>query len=1074
MQFTAQIYRTYDLITAPKIHTDLLWDLTLLFLGIAFLYFLAIFLFKKQLSKRSNKTKKIKQEIAPMISEFIFLEEDATKDEKSSYVNLKVEIRELIKSAFYRKTVTEILMDLRKDVSGTARKRLFELFKDLGLHQESYKKLHALRWERISKGIIELTQMRVQESYGLISKFINDKRPTIRKQAEIAVVTLKPEGINHFLDTTKHRISEWQQLKLMEVLSNKENFLPPSFRVWLTSKNKFVVLFALRLIKHYDQNDAYASITELVKHKNNRIKQEAIDCIKTFHITDAIPTLKTVFWKCSVNIKIALLDAIGNLGEKEDLPFLKLIENKESSFPVRSKALAAINMIAPETVLPTEGIVDTKNYNIPKDIRGAKMETMPEDPTIDEYRDTITPENTADTSTDDNSETMLEVDVISDQGDADLVSIKNEKQDDEIAPISEEPGEAIVENTQKVTGTSLSDEKKSIDQDHKTESISNTYSMKDNHEPKDPKPNDVTKNVSESSAEDESSKKENMEAPTEIQPAFSIAFLPVVIDGSVGTDETETTDNVETTGETDDVVDIKVDFELLAPIVEDTKEITEERKPIRFDVTDAEMYFIPIVENPLPSVTDQYSFADTRVQTQTDLKELEVVDYNEIIALENAKKPGFVDAKELVVRYEAISATPEVKTGFDINELPVVYDQVLGNGPSDNAQNNPAVNTIAPEVTEPMFTVVFKDLPERPVQVPLENTDVNEITVSYEEIKSIALDQWLPVSKETEFKEEPTNTPLDHDMDAEIANSPDTEDDIASNETEETAEESIAEQDIAEQQLPSWLLKEIEAPEETTDKTTAIKMEGPEWEAKTSKMIHDINYYLQYLPSNKKYDSDMVDTMQLLDDIDFFGDERELPLLDELMQKEKKEAALVRIKDIMARFQGNAPLDDGNATETEGTVKNNEPYSIFQEFFRHCDTDSKLILLDEIVAVGDHKEVYFLGKLLSDPERRIRRKAAKTLKELKERLGMDPEQNIEKREQATVLNAPGDSSEGKIERLLGQMDIQPPKEKGIFDIDFELLGEEAPTTVTGPKAKKKSGSVRDSIFKLFQRTNKKK
>jgi hypothetical protein len=64
-----------------------------------------------------------------------------------------------------------------------------------------------------------------------------------------------------------------------------------------------------------------------------------------------------------------------------------------------------------------------------------------------------------------------------------------------------------------------------------------------------------------------------------------------------------------------------------------------------------------------------------------------------------------------------------------------------------------------------------------------------------------------------------------------------------------------------------------------------------------------------------------------------------------------------------------------NITEFKG-------FSIFQELFRTCDSESKLILLDEILAVGDEKEVHFLKTLLNEPDKKVRTKAEIILNEL--------------------------------------------------------------------------------------------
>ncbi|RRQ48320.1 HEAT repeat domain-containing protein [Maribacter algicola] len=344
------------MISSPKIPTDLLWGLSSFFIGLAVVYLISVFYFRNKITREAQKIREKKKELSPIVSEFLFYDENGDKIEKINYIGLKIEVRELIKHAFDRKVLTEILMDLRKDVSGSTRKELFHIYQDLGLHEDAFKNLKSWRWEIISKGIFELTQMHVEEAYKPITRFINDRRPTVRKQAEIAVVSLKREGITFFLDHTKYKISEWQQLKLLDVVRNQEDYIAPPFRLWLTSKNNHVVLFALRLIKHYNQNDANSSLITLVNHKSNYIKREAIHCIKEFNITEALPVLKSVFDKNSTDIRMHILDAIAEIGSEADLSFLENIEGENYSFMVKNKAVRAINTIKPEAILPTKDI----------------------------------------------------------------------------------------------------------------------------------------------------------------------------------------------------------------------------------------------------------------------------------------------------------------------------------------------------------------------------------------------------------------------------------------------------------------------------------------------------------------------------------------------------------------------------------------------------------------------------------------------------------------------------------------------------------------------------------------------
>ncbi|WP_343486329.1 HEAT repeat domain-containing protein [Allomuricauda sp. d1] len=331
--------------------------MTLLFSVLGALYFLGIFYFRNKISFRSKRLVDKKKELAPVISNFLFHDPSAPIVEKKEYVELKINIRNELGNPAFRKILTEILVDLQKDVAGETRERLNELYYDLNLHLDAYKKLNSWRWEVVSQGILELTQMKVVDAYSFITKFINDKRSTIRKQAEIATVSLRAEGIAHFLDTTRYSISEWQQLKLIETLRTIEHFRPPNFKAWLISSNRDVVLFSLRLIKHYNQNDAITAIIELLKHKDDRIKTEAINCIKEFCVIKAIPILKAIYWKTSEIIKIEILDAIATLGSEDDIEFLQKVAKKESGFILKNKVAMAINDIAPDTVLPTKDII---------------------------------------------------------------------------------------------------------------------------------------------------------------------------------------------------------------------------------------------------------------------------------------------------------------------------------------------------------------------------------------------------------------------------------------------------------------------------------------------------------------------------------------------------------------------------------------------------------------------------------------------------------------------------------------------------------------------------------------------
>ena len=849
----------------------------MLFVLLSAIYFVAIFIFKHIISKTSKRTDQVRKRLMPMVSAFLFHEKDSETSEQIDYAHLKMEMRSLLKSKFHQKVLTGILLELRMDLSGSSLAKLFVLYKDLELHLVAYKKLRSWRWEIVSHGILELTKMEVAESYGFLTKFINDKRPTIRKQAEIAVVTLKPEGLDYFLDTTRYKISEWQQLKLLEVIRTREDYLPPSFKAWLTSKNKYVVLFALRLIKHFHQNDAMASIIELVKHRNNQIKLEAIDCIRTFHMTLALETLKTVFWRCTAVVKIAILQAIGSLGTDEELEFLNLIEKKEANFTVRSKALSAINLISPESILPTDGILDTSNYVVPKDLAPKEFKEMPDERLFEEQV-----VDTAETAPE-----MLEL-----------------------------PG-GIEEET----------------------------AMKTEIEP-DLRPKTPTSDLNEIEVclNDDSPTGNPVAAPKEhkIRPNrthkidFTIDFLPYVVGEAKETPASEKS-----------ITELPVVFEEIISKPPLTQ-VEEPQKPLRFGLKEEELNFVPLVvaDGPADDIESTSDESEHIGVGAVGLMDLEVD--SELIEAEAVDNPPYKEESYLSieVEYESIPVLPEeTNIPMAITELDVEYEMIL-----------PA---------------------------------------PFNAIK---------------------------DIDAGILPNDDS---------------------FADLQLPEWLLKQLGSDNPVDLGHEPEHVEEYEAPSEPIKTVADFQKLLMPIPVRKTYDKEVEEQMHLLEDIELFGDSREIELLNELLASTEHFIVKERIAGLLTRFS--EPMVDEILPNPEQFKYDNilPKFSIFSELFRHSDTESKLILLEEIATVGDKKEVAFLKELVKDPEPQIRKNAAKALLKLEALLADKPDIK-EVRSDFGTNGVESVSTENESDPLINEMEVCFDQSLNIFDIGFEMALAEEP------------------------------
>ena len=959
-----QTYNQLPLIKAPKIHTDLLWDLSILFVGLAVVYFICVFFYRNRISARAGREKQRKRELSPMVSEFLFYDDEASKDEKSNYVNLKIEIRQLLKDDFNRKILSEVLLDLRKDLAGDTQKRLFKLYQDLGLHNDAFEQLKSWRWERVSKAIRDLTQMQVAEAYTFATKFINDKRPTIRKQAEIAVVTLKPEGINYFLDTTKYKISEWQQLKLLDVLRNEEDYQPPRFKAWLTSTNRHVVLFALRLIKFYNQNDADAALIELVKHKNSQIKAEAIGCITEFYIVAALPTLKLVFWKSSTDIKIAILGAIGSLGKESDIEFLQLIEKKEANFSVRSKAHSSINAIMPDSIMPSKGLMKSTNYSIPDDI------------------------------------------VLKDE-DEDIAEEKITE------PIAVEPevkfSEPIIVEIEEKATAEIEVEAEEVDAD--------SHSPKENQEEAIIKPEEAihTEIKPEVMKENQMPTNEEKSEP-QIEAGDSVAdetlsfdFLPLVVQAA---DEAKmtATDEEDSTVEPKGVVVVYEEvtpqegasgIELNAMTVKYEEVVPEDdanihTKEVTFEIREEELAFLPIVtdfieESPLEKNTQDQPkdvFLLQDIEVQFEEVQITIQKPSKVLA------PDFSEFStpeilETQVIYDIVDAPVDKISDKHTNDLTDPYflsnlsespqEDTMDTESNVNLKSLQSYNDMEPQ-DEQKFKKIIKDL-----------IDFNEQKQAKKTSKSVK--DWPLLQFGDEFVDTSSVSQVDEPVQDESAIEAHAED-------EDRVQEEVI---VTTPNIPNAML-------------------GDE-------ILDEIVLYKENTEESR---------MQLLDDIAEMGDYRELPLLNELLVNEKYKTVKDRVKRLIEQF------NEGDEQPKQDVQL--KPFNVFEDLFRTCDTEAKLILMDEIVAVGDAAEIDFLEGLLEDEEKEISNKAARILEELKAKLAL-ANQN-ENRELASTDNDQAEVAEMEVlieqetlaeyDSLMEELQIQPPQTSGIFDLSFEL------------------------------------
>ena len=274
---------------------------------------------------REKKMAFLKQKIELLITSVVFEEDNVSYESVRKRQKLVLHYKQnYLKSKFAKQVLLDEIIKLYKDLIGLPAENLQQLYLSFELDVASMKKLKDYRWHIKAKGIKELAQMNIKGGYVELYKLINHSNPTLRMEAQLALVRLVNFDALRFLDDAKYPISEWQQINLLGVLLSLQNQNLPDFSRWLKSKNESVVLFALKMIIHFSCLDLIKEVTRMLNHESLKVRKATIDAIGELDAASALSLLKKRFYGYEKDFQMEVLRVSGKIAIEKDFPFLEL------------------------------------------------------------------------------------------------------------------------------------------------------------------------------------------------------------------------------------------------------------------------------------------------------------------------------------------------------------------------------------------------------------------------------------------------------------------------------------------------------------------------------------------------------------------------------------------------------------------------------------------------------------------------------------------------------------------------------------------------------------------------------
>ncbi len=215
------------------------------------------------------------------------------------------------KSLVFTKVLTRTLMSFSILLTGTIQLVINATYNLLKLRENTLKKLKSKLWFVKIEGLREVQEINDNHSISQVITLTKDNNINVRVSAYAALMQLDYEEKYKFLVNEKETLTQWHQIILTYAMEKIDPNDLPDFKAYLGSTNKSIVLLCMKLILHYNQLNAVASLIALLNHENDEIRCFVIQALGKLNADEAEQKLIERYPNESLSNKAQILLSLG-------------------------------------------------------------------------------------------------------------------------------------------------------------------------------------------------------------------------------------------------------------------------------------------------------------------------------------------------------------------------------------------------------------------------------------------------------------------------------------------------------------------------------------------------------------------------------------------------------------------------------------------------------------------------------------------------------------------------------------------------------------------------------------------
>lgn len=326
---------------------------------LSMLVVLVIVLLNREIRDRNTiRINTLKEDYQEMLISYL----NADKDFKE--VNNKV--LKVASSYLNRFILINQMIDLSIHLKGEEAEKLKNLYFELGLNEDSLRKLKSYTWEVKIKGFRECAFMGIQEAKPFIDKGLHSRNPIVRSEAQIALVMFNRTNPYAFLDNLKRPFTLWEQHVVHNEIIYHELCIP-QFERWINSENESVALFALKMLARFEQQHSWKKVADLLHSENEIIRAVAIETLGILKVQKTQLILKKHFENENLKNKILIAKALSEFNSEKNIAFFKHVIEAENDVWLQVEAAKGIRELGEKGENELNSLLfneDYRNYKI--------------------------------------------------------------------------------------------------------------------------------------------------------------------------------------------------------------------------------------------------------------------------------------------------------------------------------------------------------------------------------------------------------------------------------------------------------------------------------------------------------------------------------------------------------------------------------------------------------------------------------------------------------------------------------------------------------------------------------------